>query len=50
MVLPPAVVTLLDPGVAPQVLDGLHVGALKLRHRFVVNAPNKLSFLLKIGE
>ena len=48
MILPPAVVTLLDPGVAPQVLDGLHVGALKLRHRFVVNAPNKFRFLLKI--
>ena len=48
LVLPPAVITLLDPGVAPQVLDRLHVGALKLRHRFVVNAPNKFRFLLKI--
>lgn len=50
LVLPSAIVTLLYPGVGPQVLDRLDVRALERRHRFKIHASHEFRFFLGAQE
>ncbi len=50
LVLSPSVVALCDALVSPQVLDGLHVGALEGGDRLEVNRPDQVGLLLRGGK